>query len=111
MSPQEWEESPVFRRAYCVHNMRHVVEIPVTIGGAVAGNVHFATTARDWDIGLTDIRVAEALSSVVGMTIEAISGRDQIEREREGGRGRRVERRGVICFTPWCDTNGCKPSS
>ncbi len=83
MSPQEWEESPVFRRAYCVHNMRHVVEIPVTIGGAIAGNVHFATTAQEWDIGLADIRVAEALSSVVGMTIEAITGRDQMERERD----------------------------
>ena len=83
MSPQEWEESPVFRRAYCVHNMRHVVEIPVTIGGAIAGNVHFATTAQEWDVGLADIRVAEALSSVVGMTIEAITGRDQMERERD----------------------------
>jgi len=83
MTPEEWEESPAFRRAYCVHNMRHVVEIPVHIGGTIAGNVHFATTKQDWDIGLTDIRVAEALSSVVGMTIEAITDRDQMERERD----------------------------
>jgi DNA-binding CsgD family transcriptional regulator len=83
MSAEEWEQSAVFRRAYCVHNMRHVVEIPVRIGGAIAGNVHFATTKQEWDIGLTDIRVAEALSSVVGMTIEAISDRDQMERERD----------------------------
>jgi DNA-binding CsgD family transcriptional regulator len=83
MSPAEWEESQVYRRAYCVHTMRHVVEIPVTIGDRIAGNVHFATTRQDWDIGLTDIRVAEALSSVVGLTIEAITDRDQMERERD----------------------------
>src|SRR4051794_427593 len=54
MSPEEWVESAVYRHAYCVHGMRHVVEIPVTIGGTIAGNVHFATTAQEWDIGGTD---------------------------------------------------------
>jgi DNA-binding CsgD family transcriptional regulator len=83
MSAEEWEESEVYRRAYCVHSMRHVVEIPVRIAGRVAGNVHFATTKQEWDIGSKDIRVAEALSSVVGMTIEAIGDRDQMERERD----------------------------
>src|SRR5262245_24824083 len=83
MSPEEWEQSEVFRRAYSVHNMRHVVEIPLSVGGWIAGNVHFATTEQDWDIGVTDFRVAEALSSVVGMTIQAIGDRDRMERERD----------------------------
>jgi DNA-binding CsgD family transcriptional regulator len=83
MSPEEWLESAVYRRAYCVHDMRHVVEVPVKIAGRMAGNVHFATPAQDWDIGLSDIRLAEGLSGVVGLTIEALEARERVERERD----------------------------
>ena len=83
MSADEWLESAVYRRAYHVHSVRHVVEVPVRIGGQIAGNVHFATTARKWDIGSSDIRLAESLSGVVGMTIEAIEERERVERERD----------------------------
>jgi DNA-binding CsgD family transcriptional regulator len=59
------------------------VEVPVRIGDRMGGNVHFATTAREWDIGSVDIRLAEALSGAVGLTIEAIEDRERVERERD----------------------------
>jgi DNA-binding CsgD family transcriptional regulator len=83
MSADEWLESAVYRRAYYVHRVRHVVEVPVRIGDRMGGNVHFATTTREWDIGSVDIRLAEALSGAVGLTIEAIEDRERVERERD----------------------------
>jgi DNA-binding CsgD family transcriptional regulator len=83
MSPEEWLESAVYRKAYNVHGMRHVVEVPVKSGGRIAGNVHFATTDQDWDIGLKDIRTADALGAVLGLALDAISAREQVERERD----------------------------
>jgi DNA-binding CsgD family transcriptional regulator len=83
MSPDEWAESDVYRRAYNVHGMRHVVEVPVMSSGKVAGNVHFATTAQEWDIGLKDITTADALGAVLGVALEAISLREEVERQRD----------------------------
>jgi DNA-binding NarL/FixJ family response regulator len=83
MSAEEWLESEVYRRAYCVHAMRHVVEVPVKSGGRIAGNVHFATTDPEWDIGLKDIRTADALGAVLGVVLDAIAEREHVERERD----------------------------
>jgi DNA-binding CsgD family transcriptional regulator len=83
MSDEEWLESEVYRRAYRVHTVRHVVEVPVQSGGQIAGNVHFATTEPAWDIGPNDIRVADALGAVLGFALETIAAREQVERERD----------------------------
>jgi DNA-binding CsgD family transcriptional regulator len=83
MSPEEWLESEVYRRAYNVHTVRHVVEVPVLSGGKIAGNVHFATTAQEWDIGLKDITTADALGAVLGVALDAIALREEVERERD----------------------------
>jgi hypothetical protein len=42
MSLEEWHESVIYRRAYVVHSMDHVVEVPIP-GGAGAAN---GVTAR-----------------------------------------------------------------
>jgi DNA-binding CsgD family transcriptional regulator len=83
MSPQEWLESPVYRRAYYVHDMRHVVEIPVVMRGRIIGNMHFATTDQDWDFSAKDIRLADAFGGVIALTLEAIEARGRVERERD----------------------------
>ena len=83
MSPQEWLESVVYRRAYYVHDMRHVVEIPVLTDGRIVGNVHFATTDPNWDFSAKDIRLADAFGGVIGMALEAIEARGRVERERD----------------------------
>jgi DNA-binding CsgD family transcriptional regulator len=81
MSDDEWIESEVYRRAYRVHNMRHVVEIPVLSAGRMKGNLHFATSAPKWDIGPDQIQVADAIGIVVGVVLEAISNTERVQRE------------------------------
>jgi DNA-binding CsgD family transcriptional regulator len=83
MSAEEWLESPVYRRAYSVHTMRHVVEVPVVTDGRITGNVHFGTSDPDWDFSANDIRLADALGGVLGLTLEAIESRERVERERD----------------------------
>jgi DNA-binding CsgD family transcriptional regulator len=83
MSAEEWLDSAVYRRAYGVHTMRHVVEVPVRSGGQIAGNVHFATCEPDWDIGPRDIGVADALGAVLGLALEAIASHARVKRERD----------------------------
>jgi DNA-binding CsgD family transcriptional regulator len=83
MSAEEWLESDVYRRAYCVHDMRHVVEIPVVSGGRITGNVHFGTSDDTWDFGARDIRLADGLGGVLAMTLDAIESRERVERERD----------------------------
>jgi DNA-binding CsgD family transcriptional regulator len=83
MSPEEWLESEVYRRAYAVHSMRHVVEIPVHSSGVITGNVHFATSEAEWDFSDRDIRLADALGGVLALTLEAIDARAQVEQERD----------------------------
>ena len=86
MSPEEWEESPVYQRAYRVHGIRHVVEVPVMNAGRILGNLHFATSNPEHDFGPTEIREAEALGAVLGATIDGIESREQAERERDQAR-------------------------
>ena len=81
MSDEEWVESAVYRRAYRVHDMRHVVEVPVKSAGEIAGNVHFATSSPEWDLGRDDIRVADALGTVLGVALEAIATSERVQRE------------------------------
>jgi DNA-binding CsgD family transcriptional regulator len=83
MSAEEWQESEVYRRAYAVHTMRHVVEIPVHSAGTITGNVHFATSADEWDFSDRDIRLADALGGVLALTLEALDARAQVEQERD----------------------------
>jgi DNA-binding CsgD family transcriptional regulator len=83
MSAEEWLESDVYRRAYSVHEMRHVVEIPVMSGGEITGNVHFGTSDAEWDFGARDIRLADGLGGVLAMTLDAIEERERVERERD----------------------------
>jgi DNA-binding CsgD family transcriptional regulator len=83
MSPDEWLESDVYRRAYNVHDMRHVVEIPVVSAEGISGNVHLATSGPDWDFADRDIRLADALGGVLALSLEAIESREHVERERD----------------------------
>jgi DNA-binding CsgD family transcriptional regulator len=83
MSADEWLESEVYRRAYSVHTMQHVVEIPVHRDGTITGNVHFGTSDAEWDFSDRDIRLADALGGVLALTLEAIDARAEVERERD----------------------------
>lgn len=54
MSEAEWEESEVYRAAYSVHRMHHVVEVPIVDGGRMV-HQHIKRIYRAFDV---DSRVA-----------------------------------------------------
>jgi DNA-binding CsgD family transcriptional regulator len=83
MSAAEWEESEVYRRAYRLHTIRHVVEVPLRSGGEISGALHFAASDPEHDFGPDEIRMAEALGGVLGLAIESIDSRREMERERD----------------------------
>jgi DNA-binding CsgD family transcriptional regulator/GAF domain-containing protein len=83
MSSQEWEESAVYRHAYRLHEMRHVVEVPVTGPTGTIGNLHFASSDPAHDFGPLEVRLAEALGGLIGLTIARIEATEHTERQRD----------------------------
>jgi DNA-binding CsgD family transcriptional regulator/GAF domain-containing protein len=81
MTAEQWEESPIYRGAYRLHGIKHVVEVPLTIDGTIAGNLHFGTTGRDF--APSDVRMADAIAAVIATTVEGIDERARLERERD----------------------------
>jgi DNA-binding CsgD family transcriptional regulator len=84
MSIEEWHESVIFRRAYVVHSMDHVVEVPIAGGGEALGALHFAASEPMRDMAGTDLRLAEAVAHVLALSIARLrrSERDQRDLER-----------------------------
>jgi DNA-binding CsgD family transcriptional regulator len=84
MSSDEWQESEIYRRAYSVHSMRHVVEVPILGDGEVLGALHFAASDANRDMAGNDLRIAEAVADVLALSIARIRRheRDQSELER-----------------------------
>jgi len=84
MSSEEWHESAIYRRAYSIHSMHHVVEVPIPGDGEVLGALHCAASEAKRDMAGTDLRLAEAVAHVLGLSIARIrrSERDQKELER-----------------------------
>ena len=81
MSAEEWAESVVYRRAYRLHGIEHIVEVPLTIWGRVCGNLHFGST--DVDYGPDDIALAHVLGTVIAQTVERLDAHRHLERERD----------------------------
>jgi DNA-binding CsgD family transcriptional regulator/GAF domain-containing protein len=81
MSAEEWEESVVYRAAYRLHSIRHVIEVPLIIDGQTSGNLHFGTTDRDFSEA--DVRLASAIGEVIADTVAGIDERDRLARERD----------------------------
>ena len=81
MSADEWRESIIFRHAYSVHSMRHVVEVPITEKGEVLGALHVATSEPTRDMTSRDLAIAEALAGILALSISRLR-----TREREGAK-------------------------
>ena len=80
MSPEEWEESAVYRHAYSVHTMRHVVEIPIAHDGGIVGALHFAASEADRNFTDSDLRLAKAIAGVLALSIVGMRRRQADER-------------------------------
>jgi DNA-binding CsgD family transcriptional regulator len=81
MSARDWRESPVYRHAYRLHGIQHIVEVPLRIDGRILGNLHFGTTERDF--GGDDLQTADAIGGVIAATVDAIDARAHADSERD----------------------------
>src|SRR5215831_20927025 len=86
MSMEEWLESPVYTSIVSMHDMRHVVQVPVVHGDAMIGTINFGTSEPDRGYSPSEVRLAKALGRLVGVAAEAIRAREDLERELERAR-------------------------
>ena len=83
MSADEWRESVIFRRAYSVHSMQHVVEVPITGEGEVLGALHVATSEPTRDVTSRDLAIAEAVAGILALSISRLRTRKRETAELE----------------------------
>lgn len=86
MSREEWLESPLYTSVSVLHDFRHVVEVPVVRGESVIGSINFATSEPDRGYTASEVRIAEALGRLVGVAVEGIRAREDLEQELERAR-------------------------
>jgi DNA-binding CsgD family transcriptional regulator len=80
MSPAEWEACAVYRRAYRLHGIRHLVKAPIVGARGVLGMLYLASADR----GFTPDQLAltEAVAGVLAATVERIEAAERRDRER-----------------------------
>ena len=81
MSMEEWLESPLYTSVSFLHDLRHVVEVPVVHGEDVIGTINFGTSEPDRGYAASEVRLAEALGRLVGVAVEGIRAREDLEQE------------------------------
>jgi DNA-binding CsgD family transcriptional regulator len=86
MSMEEWLESPLYTNVACLHDVRHVVEVPVVHGDTMIGTINFGTSEPDRGYTAGEVRLAEALGRLVGVAVEGIRAREDLEHELERAR-------------------------
>jgi DNA-binding CsgD family transcriptional regulator/GAF domain-containing protein len=86
MSMEEWLESPLYTHVSFLHDVRHVVEVPVVHGDNMIGTINFGTSEPDRGYSESEVRLAEALGRLVGVAVEGIRAREDLERELERAR-------------------------
>jgi DNA-binding CsgD family transcriptional regulator len=83
MSADEWRESLIFRRAYSVHSMQHVVEVPIAEDGELLGALHLATSEPTRDMTSNDLGLAEAVAGILATSISRLRSRERQAAELE----------------------------
>jgi DNA-binding CsgD family transcriptional regulator/GAF domain-containing protein len=86
MSTEEWLESPVYTSIVRMHDMRHVIQAPVMYRDAVIGTINLGTSEPDRRYTAGEIHLAEAAGRVVGVAVEHIRAREDLEHELERAR-------------------------
>jgi DNA-binding CsgD family transcriptional regulator len=86
MSPEEWLESPVYTSIVSMHDMRHVVQAPILLGQTVVGTINLGTSDPDRGYTASEVRLAEALGRLVGVAVEGIRAREDLEQELQRAR-------------------------
>jgi DNA-binding CsgD family transcriptional regulator/GAF domain-containing protein len=86
MSMEEFLESPVYRSIVSMHDMRHIVQVPVVCGESFIGTINLGTSDPDRGYTAAEVRWAEALGRLVGVAVEGIRAREDLEQELERAR-------------------------
>jgi DNA-binding CsgD family transcriptional regulator/GAF domain-containing protein len=86
MSMEEWLDSPLYTSVVWMHDMRHVVQVPVVCGETMIGTINIGTSDPDRGYTASEVRLAEALGRLVGVAVEGIRAREDLEQELERGR-------------------------
>jgi DNA-binding CsgD family transcriptional regulator len=86
MSMEEWLESPLYTKVAFLHDVRHVVDVPVVHGDNMIGTINFGTSEPDRGYTAREVRLAEALGRLVGAAVEGIGAREDLEQELERAR-------------------------
>jgi DNA-binding CsgD family transcriptional regulator len=77
MSAAEWAETEVYRSAYSMHAMSHVLEVPVIDGAQILGALHLATHRDEREYTASDLALAEAVAGVLAISIRNIRAGEQ----------------------------------
>jgi DNA-binding CsgD family transcriptional regulator/GAF domain-containing protein len=86
MSMEEFLESPVYTSVVRMHDMRHIVQVPVVHGEKLIGTINLGTSEPDRGYTANEVRLAEALGRLVGVAVEGIRAREDLEQELERAR-------------------------
>jgi DNA-binding CsgD family transcriptional regulator/GAF domain-containing protein len=86
MSMEEFLESPIYTSIVSMHDMRHIVQVPVVCGETMIGTINLGTSDPDRGYTAGEVRWAEALGRLVGVAIEGIRAREDLEQELERAR-------------------------
>jgi|SRR5262245_8739948 len=81
MSTEEWLESPIYTHVVAMHDMRHIIQAPVVCRDEMIGTINLGTSEPDRGYNAGDVRLAEALGRVVGVAVEGIRAREDLEHE------------------------------
>jgi DNA-binding CsgD family transcriptional regulator/GAF domain-containing protein len=86
MSMEEYLESPLYTSIGFMHHVRYVIEVPVVCGQTAIGTLNLGTSdpGRGYTVG--EVRLAEALGRLVGVAVEGIRTREDLEHELERAR-------------------------
>jgi DNA-binding CsgD family transcriptional regulator/GAF domain-containing protein len=86
MSMEEFLESPIYTSIASMHDIRHIVQVPVVCGETVVGTINLGTSDPDRGYTAGEVRWAEALGRLVGVAVEGIRAREDLEQELERAR-------------------------
>lgn len=86
MSMEEFLESPAYTNVLWMHHMRHVVVVPVMSRQTVVGTFHFATSDPGRPFAASEVRLAEAFGRLIGVAVEGMRAREDLEQELERAR-------------------------
>ncbi len=84
MDEEQWAATEVYRAAYSIHGIRHVVEAPILgADGEQIGGLHIANADPEAGIDASEIELVEVIGRVLGAAVGNLRAREELEIERD----------------------------